>query len=194
MLLFVGLMIVGVAEAAVGTACKSESDCGRDECCLAIVPMKGKRATSGQCQLKGTEASKSRCYVENRFYDNGVYTNKCPCAAGQKCESLGYMEIPQGTVGACRQATKLSTPTSCQSGADCGPDECCRSRMRPLGKRQLGGGGVCEPLGTTGTSCLARYPSGKPKAMAFTCPCKAGMTCSPNGQMDIPLGEMGNCK
>ncbi|ESO97716.1 hypothetical protein LOTGIDRAFT_152809 [Lottia gigantea] len=191
------LSVIG-GEAA--TICKTSSECGYDECCMMVIPLRGKRATDyGYCTPNGRD--KQKCYINNAFSANGRHANSCPCGNGYQCVSSGYREIPQGEVGQCtavQQKGKRQDPVNkgCSSGKDCGMDECCVSRVRPLGKRFFLGStnsGVCTKLGTKGSGCLVKMESKRPLTQVFQCPCSTGYFCKSSHQFDIPLGEMGVC-
>ncbi|KAK6184485.1 hypothetical protein SNE40_006953 [Patella caerulea] len=196
MFLFLTLVVCILnAEAFNPQPCKTSGDCDADECCLVIIPLKGKRQTaSGYCSPRGGE--KEKCYVANPFSKDGQFANKCPCSDGMVCHNLGIRDIPQGYLGECRMSstqkvTKPDASRPCSSGKECGDDECCTSRIRPLGKRLVAG--VCQKLGTAEKGCLVKMGSTRPDNMVFQCPCATGFTCKGSHVFDMPLGEMGVC-
>ncbi|XP_041347322.1 uncharacterized protein LOC121367275 [Gigantopelta aegis] len=201
--MFVCIILIAyavAADATVNSPCKTGTDCAKDECCVVVIPRKGKRfSLTPTCQKLGTENVNTDCYVKSHMSPTMTqYIDKCPCTPGHECVSTGIIEVPQGEHGKCTRQTHSGTQQvnhPCNSGADCADDECCVSNIRPLGKRSLFNSGHCEKLGTRHSHCLMRDAghSGKPAHQMFQCPCSVGLKCVGIHQFDMPLGEIGQC-
>ncbi|XP_064612669.1 uncharacterized protein LOC135476546 [Liolophura sinensis] len=177
------LVAVCIVAVAVGKRfCSSQNDCLKGECCRNN-QLRGKRSVYGVCEPLGNAGS--NCYLSLFQVSEGVYSS-CPCVRGLECKGSGLVEVPYGEMGTCVRP-------SCKSAADCGPDECCVNPNRPRGKKKRSTGYVCQSMKNIGDGCLVSYGSGVPSSVGFMCPCKAGLTCTPSGYSDMPLGPMGTC-
>ncbi|XP_052796498.1 uncharacterized protein LOC128228954 [Mya arenaria] len=189
---------------ALAGYCDTSSQCDADETCVSFNQPRGRRVVPdtidpdlmqyvhGSCKKRGTQGS--QCIVnEISTGFKGLYYDPL-CADGFVCVSTGQYVIPKGDLGTCQALTLAKSATldqPCATGADCSDTECCVSDMRPIGKRAAHG--HCRNMGTSGSGCLVRYPSGKPMDAVFQCPCIASLTCHGTGMHDIPLGEIGKC-
>ncbi|WAQ98389.1 hypothetical protein MAR_022762 [Mya arenaria] len=150
---------------ALAGYCDTSSQCDADETCVSFNQPRGRRV------VPDTIDPDLMQYVHGSCKKRGTQGSRT-------CQALTLAK-----------SATLDQP--CATGADCSDTECCVSDMRPIGKRAAHG--HCRNMGTSGSGCLVRYPSGKPMDAVFQCPCIASLTCHGTGMHDIPLGEIGKC-
>ncbi|XP_041347379.1 uncharacterized protein LOC121367340 [Gigantopelta aegis] len=171
--------------------CRTTSDCASDECCVAFSRPKGRRRrasglwNSGTCTRRGRRGAK--CLVNEYASPPNGQEYVCPCADHLTCKPDGGRDIPIGDTGIC---TRKQTGNSCESDLDCRPQECCRPRVRPIGRRRRSSqsSGTCQPLANIGGTCYVDHPKMCPR-----CRQHPFIQCVSTGVRDIPLGLIGKC-
>ncbi|KAL4228282.1 hypothetical protein ACF0H5_013713 [Mactra antiquata] len=81
----------------------------------------------------------------------------------------------------------------CESGADCGANECCLSNSQPRGRRAAFVRGTCQSMGTEGSKCIVNEISTGFNDVYYDCPCNTGYYCNGTGMMVLNKGELGVC-
>jgi hypothetical protein len=108
--------------------------------------------------------------------------------------------------------TDENASRGCNDGTDCRRDECCLSKVLPIGKRSIVDTslhrlrsrrtsstktflGTCNKLGVAGSPCIIRDPPPDPTeliALSY-CPCVSSLQCVNGTFFLVPQGQIGTC-